>query len=735
MTGIPETSKTGTEIRGAQDIKFFNAQHSPIGSLASFVLGARGAKGGLGQNIGKPADQHVFIGAEARDGSGVIDALPFFDQADDASLNFTQHEAGQEKERTRSALRVIADADIAREFQLTSDTWTAAGDGLQFRVVTQVRAVPDADADAEDGDVGRLKQAVAPLVFAQLTVDNTASAAPRRAVFGMQAQESARVLPGLRHVADARVTGVTSGRAHGFFALNHLADVASASGFSADHILAAATAAENWRFGLGQCALLVFAVPPHASRTYNIALCWHDARVCTTGLDARFLYNRFFSSLLHVAHYAAEHQDSLIDAWLKPDRLDLFDSMHKWNVHQKFQLIHAVHSYFGSSQLLETVDEHNAAAPGKPVWVINEGEYLMMNTSDLMVDQAFFEVSFNPWTIRNNLELFLARYSFHDTVTRFGETTEYPGGLSFCHDMGVANAFSPPQTSAYECVKLDDCFSHMTCEELLNWTLTAGIYIHKGKNEAWATKHISTFKELLTSLCNRDAPNPKEYTGLIGMESTRTLGGAEITTYDSLDPSLAQTRNNAYIGGKCWAAYLVLEKILRDNGFPDDANLAHAQAVRGAATIAAALSDEGYIPAILDVGHQARIIPAIEGLVYPLFTGCENAVAADGEFKEYIGALKIHFENVLKRGVCLFEEDGGWKLSSTSINSWLSKIYLNQFVARKILGHEWGPEDVKADATHVYWLTDKSFGGYWCWSDQMYSGVATGSLFYPRGVT
>jgi len=41
---------------------FFNAQHSPIGAFASFTLGSKGAKGGLGLELGKPADQNVFIG-------------------------------------------------------------------------------------------------------------------------------------------------------------------------------------------------------------------------------------------------------------------------------------------------------------------------------------------------------------------------------------------------------------------------------------------------------------------------------------------------------------------------------------------------------------------------------------------------------------------------------------------------------------------------------------------------
>jgi len=88
---------------------------------------------------------------------------------------------------------------------------------------------------------------------------------------------------------------------------------------------------------------------------------------------------------------------------------------------------------------------------------------------------------------------------------------------------------------------------------------------------------------------------------------------------------------------------------------------------------------------------------------------------------------------VLKKGVCLFD-DGGWKISSTSDNSWLSKIYICQFVARHILKMKWTDTHRAADAAHVRWLTDEKLS-YWCWSDQIIAGKITASKYYPRGVT
>ena len=97
--------------------------------------------------------------------------------------------------------------------------------------------------------------------------------------------------------------------------------------------------------------------------------------------------------------------------------------------------------------------------------------------------------------------------------------------------------------------------------------------------------------------------------------------------------------------------------------------------------------------------------------------------------------MKRHLEHVLDpaRGLCRFA-DGGWKLSSTSNNSWLSKIYLCQAVAEQVLGVVSPTEDARADAAHRAWLLDPR-NAFFAWSDQMLSGVACGSKYYPRGVT
>jgi hypothetical protein len=218
----------------------------------------------------------------------------------------------------------------------------------------------------------------------------------------------------------------------------------------------------------------------------------------------------------------------------------------------------------------------------------------------------------------------------------------------------------------------------------------------------------------------------------MGFESCRTQGGGEITTYDSLDHSLGQARNNVYLGGKCWATYLALEYLFGLTGDGELADAAHTAALRCAKTLEKAYDEElGFIPAVLEDGNRSAIIPAAEALVYPWKMGFEWAVDEKGPFGGYVCMLKRHLKNILKPGVCLYP-DGGWKLSSSADNSWISKICLNQYVVREILGLDYEGE-TEADAAHVLWEVEGS--KFYACSDQFASGKPIGSLYYPRIVT
>ncbi|GGF79475.1 hypothetical protein GCM10010912_25600 [Paenibacillus albidus] len=690
--------------------QWFNAHHSPIGAFASFTLGFPGASGGFDLEMGRPPRQNIFIGLERKDGQG-FDTLPFHESVgDDESKRYDMENPDPNPDKP-ALLFPFPKEEVTRDFGVSTDCWSA-GD-LSFRILSPVRSVPDPDT----ADEQELKDVLLPALLVEIEVDNTAAAGVRRAFFGFQGTDPYSAMRRLDEPAE--LTGIGQGR---FLAIAAEEGTAKAAlHFTMEDILQAELE-ENWCFGLGRVGALVMEVPPGVRKTFRLAVCFHRSGPVTTGIDAAYYYTRYFNNVESVAEYAFSRFDVLKQ---EAERASERFAGQTLSEDQSFMLAHAIRSYYGSTQLL---DYRN-----KPFWVVNEGEYRMMNTFDLTVDQLFYELRLNPWTVRNELDMFVSRFSYEDTVRFPGDRTEYPGGISFTHDMGVANAVSRPGYSSYELYGLDGCFSHMTHEQLVNWVLCAAVYVEHTGDRTWMERNLEVLESCLQSMLNRDHPDPNLRNGVMGLDSSRTMGGAEITTYDSLDVSLGQARNNIYLAGKCWASYLAMEKIFGAYGRAELAAVAGEQADRCAATIVSSVTEDGYIPAVIGEGNDSKIIPAIEGLVFPYYTGCKDALDPNGRFSAYLAVLDKHLHAVLRKGVCLFE-DGGWKISSTSNNSWLSKIYLCQFISRHILGHEWDKRGREADRTHVDWLTHPELS-IWSWSDQIISGEIAGSKYYPRGVT
>jgi hypothetical protein len=170
-----------------------------------------------------------------------------------------------------------------------------------------------------------------------------------------------------------------------------------------------------------------------------------------------------------------------------------------------------------------------------------------------------------------------------------------------------------------------------------------------------------------------------------------------------------------------------------------------------AAKVASVVCDQavdGVLPAIFEKsnpGYSSRILPAVEGCVYPLyfvrtgFAGCplEQIYSTEPE-KRMFEVLKEHTRSLLldpeRRN--LFG-DGGIKLSSTSNNSWMSKIAIFMHVTRKVFHLDADPRIVEvfrqADAAHVKWQTEGS--SYWACCDQIVSGEGKASRYYPRIIT
>jgi hypothetical protein len=316
--------------------------------------------------------------------------------------------------------------------------------------------------------------------------------------------------------------------------------------------------------------------------------------------------------------------------------------------------------------------------------------------------------------------------------------------------MGVNNNFSPPGHSSYELAHLNGCFSYMTQEQLCNWILTAACYVAKTADTVW----LSENSHLLDACADSMRARANSRTGVMERDSSRCAEGQEITTYDSLDESLGQARANTYLAAKCWATWVALEMLsrLRNIG-GSNGELENSLADKLASFLTSCAGADGTIPAVLEKdnpGFVSRILPVIESLVYPAYwlrclAGWPGGAAEVESMLQnhlqgsFIDALRRHALALLTdhNHSNLFA-DGGIKLSSTSDNSWMSKIAMVQYVGRAVLGLEAADERIAgifsaADAAHVRWQTDGS--GYWACCDQYVNGHAKGSRYYPRIIT
>jgi xylan 1,4-beta-xylosidase len=700
----------------------FNAQHSPMGAFMSFTCGNFNTRGGFGLEIGKPGNQNLYIGI--KDGDRYADlplkVLPFYEGSD-------AHEAQrytQSKDATPSKLKPYAAKEIKRHYGWASDQWVTSD--FTFTIYSPFRGISD------PGEV-TFHDDLRPSVIAELVVDNTNGKTPKTAFFAIDFAD-----PGVR-ILDSGSFGGDPANGQSTF-----------PGFAWKDKFGVAAEREGWqeegiedykrepfvfcRFGLeqglsdgrrhylGTTPGIGIEVPPGKKRTLRLMLGGYIGGVATTRLEGRYFYTRGFRSLEHVLLDTRADFDNLKSESMWLDLQLLGKGL---SPDQQFLVAHSTRSYYGSTQLLEI--------GGEPFWIVNEGEYCMMNTLDLSVDHVFWELKQNPWVVKNLLDNFVKHYSYVDQIKSVsGEVQE--GGVSFCHDMGVHNNFSPKGHSSYELPELDRaCFSYMTFEELCNWILIAASYVREADDSAWAKDNRHVLQAVGESLLNRTGDR-----GIVEFDSTRCgKRGAEITTYDSLDHSLAQTRNNLYMATKGWASLLAMQLLLEAAGCDEaDVKEFSLQAYRASETICAQADDEGFIPAVFEEGvSSSRILPAIEPLVYPWFWKSDAIRQHTSLYKVLARHTELLLKDKFQRN---FFPDGGLRLSSTSGNSWMSKIAIVQHVVKHILDtvldHEVVDKLNKADAAHVKWLTTGE-SSYWACSDQIIDGVAKGSKYYPRIIT
>lgn len=683
----------------------YQTLHSPRGANAHFALGLHAAGGGFGLQADRVAQQNVFIGYRR---GAVLHTLPFFAHAFSAELPTFLGEQSLESPYENRSFSVEA---ITRTLGWGSDAWQAPG--IQFTLFSPTDGIPDPATTPPDD----LKRHIAPALTARLTLDNRAGDTPVQGYFAVDQ------LTGLRPLAeetDGALCGWATSQGVGFACRS--ADYPAVRAVSQWELPLLFVKPNPLMLRLAPMGALLIDVAAGETATLDFVLGWYQPGTVTYGARAcSYLYTRYFTGLGDLLTYSIGQ----MDAWRsEATAADQALSNTRLNAEQQFIIAQATRAYHASAMLLED--------DGHPRYVVNEGSYMMMNTFDLAVDHIFYELRVHPWAVRNVLDTFADTYRYTDRVHFPGDhATLYPGGVAFTHDQGVYNTFSPTGYSAYEVPGQEGCYGYMTQEQLVNFILAAGLYLHSSRDEAWLRRRQQLLADCLTSMCNRDHPDPAQRDGVMDLDSSRTGGAAEITTYDSLDASLGQARRNLYLAVKSWAAYVVLNWVFEQAGAVSQAETARHSAELCAATLVNAFDPAlGYIPALLDGTDRSPIIPAIEGLLFPYRMGLIDAVGNDGPYAALIQTLRAHLQTVLQPGVCRFP-DGGWRLSARSKNSWISKIFLCQYVAREVLGIDSGRD---VDRTHADWwrIGCASSPGI----DQLFAGTNSAERFYyPRAVT
>jgi xylan 1,4-beta-xylosidase len=689
----------------------YHTQHSPLGAFASFACGLPGAPGGFGQSARGPAGQNLYVAHRSTGGDWQTLPLQGPEAANGALAYLGENPSCFETQR----VRVLTPEDYVRQLGWASDCWKHAD--FRFTLFSPW----DRSDDPTKVTEVEARLAFAPLVTGEIAYDNTRGSAEVELFFGVNNPEQP-----WRPLMDAvpGLVGFAAGLGYGFATVPS-AEVKPHQSFDPyqvrlhDH---------RGLHLLGAVAGLHFRVPAGERRAFPLVLGFFRAGPVSTGLSSRFLYTKYFNNLEDVLRHGLAQHEHYVGLAARRDA-ELAGSA--LNGDQRWLVAQATHSYLGSSQLL-LVDDVNGE---KPLWNVNEGEYRMINTFDLTVDHLFFELEWHPWAVRNVLDLYAERYAFTDQIrARDGRVAE--GGLAFTHDMGVADQFTLPGYSSYECQGAEGCFSHMCMEQLLNWICSATTYAEHTGDDAWLRSRMAVLLAAADSLRRRDDPDVARRDGIPKWDSARCgEHGAEITTYDSLDVSLGQARNNLYITGKALAAWLLLER-----AFKRFDRIADSQAARQSADLAAnALvarfePGTGFFPAVFEAGNTSRILPAVEGLVFPLFLGWAEQVRS--RYPELFACYARHLSQALQPGVCLDERSGAWKISSTSVNTWFSKIALAQYIVRSLFPSAMSPAARAADRVHADFQRSAACGRF-AMVDQVRStdGGDLGSRYYPRVVT
>lgn len=155
--------------------KSFYAHHSAFGAFASFMMGKIGKGGGFVLSDVRPPEWNMYIGYKQE---GRINLFPFCDINNKAA----EEEFTGESSTTRieKNIKVFTENEIEREMNWSSDKWTAGN--FEFSLITPFGEVKEPLLMTEE----EKKFALAPVVFAKITLDNRNKDSVAEMIFGIE---------------------------------------------------------------------------------------------------------------------------------------------------------------------------------------------------------------------------------------------------------------------------------------------------------------------------------------------------------------------------------------------------------------------------------------------------------------------------------------------------------------------------------------------------------------------
>ncbi len=170
----------------------FNAQHAPLGAYMSFTCGHFNTAGGIGIEIGKPANQNLYIGVKhgGKKSFNPIRCLPFFKVGSGLHDPASSYEVNEEHAPpVHHSLQPYKVSEIQRMFGWATDTWQTPD--FKFTIYSPFFPIPEPNGESET-----LKACLLPGVVATLEVDNRLGTETKTGVFAIDF-----INPGAAHFA------------------------------------------------------------------------------------------------------------------------------------------------------------------------------------------------------------------------------------------------------------------------------------------------------------------------------------------------------------------------------------------------------------------------------------------------------------------------------------------------------------------------------------------------------